>query len=224
MARFSRMQTLNALERAGVVPVFYDSDIEVAKKIAEACHKGGAEAIEMTNRGDHAVDVFSELEKFCRKELPNLILGIGSVIDAPTAAIYIAHGANFVVGPVLDEETAVLCNKHKIPYSPGCGSASEIQKAHSLGVEFCKVFPGREVGGPSFVKAMLGPCPWTSIMPTGGVDITEESLTEWFNAGVVCVGIGSKLVTKEIVKEQDFEKLAVNVKSVIGVIKKIRGH
>ncbi len=222
MARFSRMETLYQIEKIGVVPVFYNSDIEVAKKIAVACFKGGARAVEMTNRGDHAVDVFAELEKFCKKELPELILGVGSVIDAPTTAIYIAHGANFVVGPVLDEETAILCNKHKIPYSPGCGSATEIQKAHSLGVEFCKVFPGREVGGPGFVKSILGPCPWTSIMPTGGVNITEESLFEWFSAGVACVGIGSKLITKEIVERKDFEKLASNVKKVINIIKKIR--
>lgn len=222
MARFSRMETLYQIEKIGVVPVFYNSDIGVAKKIAVACFKGGARAVEMTNRGDHAVDVFAELEKFCKKELPELILGVGSVIDAPTATIYIAHGANFVVGPVLDEETAILCNKHKIPYSPGCGSATEIQKAHSLGVEFCKVFPGREVGGPGFVKSILGPCPWTSIMPTGGVNITEESLFEWFSAGVACVGIGSKLITKEIVEKKDFEKLASNVKKVINIIKKIR--
>jgi 2-dehydro-3-deoxyphosphogluconate aldolase / (4S)-4-hydroxy-2-oxoglutarate aldolase len=224
MARFSRMQTLNTIERVGVVPVFYNSDIEVAKEIAEACYEGGAEAIEMTNRGDHAVEVFSELEKYCRKELPDLILGVGSVIDAPTAAMYIAFGANFVVGPTLDEETAVICNKHKISYSPGCGSATEIQKAHSLGVEFCKVFPGAQVGGPPFVKAMLGPCPWTKIMPTGGVDITEESLKAWFGAGVACVGIGSKLITKEIIKNRDFKKLTSNVKNVIDIIKKIRSN
>ena len=222
MAKFKRMETLYQIERIGVVPVFYNSDIEIAKKIVTACFKGGVRVIEMTNRGDHAVDVFAELEKFCREELPELILGVGSVIDAPTAAIYIAHGANFVVGPVLDEETAILCNKHKIPYSPGCGSATEIQKAHSLGVEFCKVFPGRQVGGPGFVKSILGPCPWTSIMPTGGVDITKESLSEWFSAGVACVGIGSELITKEIVEKKDFEKLASNVEKVINIIKKIR--
>jgi 2-dehydro-3-deoxyphosphogluconate aldolase / (4S)-4-hydroxy-2-oxoglutarate aldolase len=223
MARFSRMETLNTIEKIGVVPVFYNPDIEISKEIIQACYKGGAEAVEMTNRGDHAVEVFSELEKYCRKELPGLILGVGSVIDAPTAAMYVALGANFIVGPILDEETAIICNKHKIPYSPGCGSATEIHKAHSLGVEFCKVFPGGQVGGPAFVKAILGPCPWIKIMPTGGVDITEQSLTDWFKAGVACVGIGSKLITKEIVKNKDFEKLTSNVRNVIETIKKVRG-
>jgi len=222
MARFKRMTTLNKIEEIGVVPVFYNPDIDIAKKIVSACHRGGAKVVEMTNRGDHAIDVFARLEKFTNDNIPDLILGVGSVIDAPTAAAYIAHGANFVVGPIIDEETAILCNKHKIPYSPGCGSVSEIHKAHSLGVEFCKVFPGRQVGGPGFVKAVLGPCPWASIMPTGGVDITEESLGQWFSAGVACVGIGSKLITKEIVKAGNFEKLTENVAKVIATIKKIR--
>ena len=222
MARFTRLQTLNTMKGIGLIPVFYNPDIEIAKKIVFACAEGGALCMEMTNRGDHAIEVFSNLEKYAREKLPNVILGAGSIVDAPTAAIYIASGANFIVGPVIDEETAVLCNKRKIPYSPGCGSATEIQKAHSLGVEFCKVFPGAQVGGPSFVKAMAGPCPWTSIMPTGGVSPTKESLTEWFEAGVSCVGIGSKLITKEALKQGNFKKIRDEVKKATELIKKIR--
>lgn len=222
MARFLRLQVLNNMIKIGVIPVFYTPDIEKSKKIVKACYDGGAVCIEMTNRGDHAIDIFCELEKYCRDHLPNAILGVGSVVDAPTAALYIAHGANFVVGPVLDEETAILCNKRKILYSPGCGSVTEIQKAHSLGVDICKVFPGKEVGGPSFVKAILGPCPWTSIMPTGGVNTTKESLYEWFSSGVSCVGIGSKLVTKEIIKKEDYKTLTRDVKEVINMIREIR--
>lgn len=222
MARFSRLKVLTTMEKIGLVPVFYNNDIEISKKIVKACAEGGAICIEMTNRGDGAIDVFKELEIFCKKELPEVILGVGSIVDAPTAAIYIDYGANFVVGPVIDEETAYLCNKRKIPYSPGCGSATEIQKAHSLGVEFCKVFPGAQVGGPSFVKAIKGPCPWTSIMPTGGVSPNEESLRNWFNAGVVCVGIGSQLITKEEIMSGNFPKIASEVGRVIGLIKNIR--
>lgn len=222
MARFLKLETINAIDRVGLIPVFYNGDFEVAKNIVKACTEGGAVCIEMTNRGDHAIEVFSALEKYCSKSLPKVILGIGSIVDAPTAANYIGHGANFIVGPVLDRETAILCNKRKIPYSPGCGSATEIQNAHSLGVDYVKVFPGDLVGGPAFVKAILGPCPWTRIMPTGGVDITEESLREWFDAGVVCVGIGSKLITKEIVKEGDYKTLSENVDRVINLIRQIR--
>jgi len=222
MPRFSRIETLTKIKEIGVIPVFYNEDIETSIKIVKACAEGGAICVEMTNRGDRAIDVFRELELYCIKNKPNVILGVGSVVDAPTAALYIALGANFVVGPVLDEETAILCNRRKVPYSPGCGSATEIQKAHSLGVEFCKVFPGAQVGGPAFVKAILGPCPWSYIIPTGGVDTTKESLYEWFKAGVVCVGIGSKLVTKEIIKNRDFQKLREDIKRVINLIKEIR--
>ena len=222
MARFSRLKTLTTMKNIGIIPVFYNPDIETSKNIVKACSDGGAVCIEMTNRGDRAIDVFCELEKYCKDSLPQVILGAGSIVDASTAALYIAHGANFIVGPVIDEETAILCNKHKIPYSPGCGSATEIQKAHSLGVEFVKVFPGAQVGGPAFVKAVLGPCPHTSIMPTGGVDTTRQSLTQWFSAGIVCAGIGSKLITDDIVKGKDFKKLTSEVRRVINLIKEIR--
>jgi 2-dehydro-3-deoxyphosphogluconate aldolase / (4S)-4-hydroxy-2-oxoglutarate aldolase len=222
MARFKRLETLNAMQKIGIIPVFYEGNIEVSKKIVGACAEGGAICVEMTNRGDHAIDIFSELEKYCRQKLPQIILGTGSIIDAPTAALYIAHGSNFIVGPTIDEDTAILCNKRKIPYSPGCGSATEIQKAHSLGVEYCKLFPGAQVGGAEFVKAILGPCPWTAVMPTGGVSPTKESLTEWFSAGVSCVGMGSKLIKTQNIKNNDYEKIKNDVKKVITIIEEIR--
>lgn len=222
MARFSRLKTLTAMIEVGVIPVFYNPDVEVSKNIVKACSDGGAICIEMTNRGDGAIDVFRQLEKYLIENRQGVILGAGSVVDAPTAAAYISYGANFVVSPLLDEETALLCNKRKIPYSPGCGSVTEIHKAHSLGVEICKVFPAGQVGGPAFVKSVKGPCPWTSIMPTGGVDITRESLTQWFSAGIVCAGIGSKLITKEIIKNKDYRKLTSEVRRVVNLIRKIR--
>jgi len=222
MPRFSRLETLLKMKLVGLVPVFYNGDLEVSIDIVKACADGGAVCIEMTNRGDGAIDIFKELELYCKKDKPDVILGVGSIIDVTTAASYINYGANFVVGPVLDEETAILCNKYKVPYSPGCGSVTEIHKAHSLGVEFCKLFPGAQVGGPSFIEAILGPCPWTSIIPTGGVDITKESIYEWIKAGAVCIGIGSKLITKEIIKNKDFNKLTEEVRRLINLIKEIR--
>ena len=223
MARFTRLKVLQQMIDNGIIPVFYNPDINIAKEIVSACVNGGATCIEMTNRGDGAVDVFRELEAFCRQQHPEAILGVGSIVDAPTAALYISHGANFVVGPTLDEETAVLCNKRKIPYSPGCGSATEVHRAHALGVEIAKIFPGSQVGGPAFVKSILGPCPWCSIMPTGGVEPTEESLTAWFNAGIVCAGMGSKLITKENIKRNDFTAVTENVRQAMAQVKKIRG-
>jgi 2-dehydro-3-deoxyphosphogluconate aldolase/(4S)-4-hydroxy-2-oxoglutarate aldolase len=223
MARFSRLEVLNTMLDIGLVPVFYHPDAEVAKKIVSACVAGGAQVIEFTNRGDLAYQVFAELVRHFEND-PAVILGVGSVIDPGTAALYISIGANFVVGPVLNPDVAKVCNRRKVSYSPGCGSASEISAAEELGVEICKVFPGAQVGGPAFVKAILGPCPWTRIMPTGGVDATEESITAWFKSGVSCVGIGSKLIAKDLVASGDFEAITKKVIDVIGWIKKARGQ
>jgi 2-dehydro-3-deoxyphosphogluconate aldolase/(4S)-4-hydroxy-2-oxoglutarate aldolase len=204
------------------VPVFYQADVEVAKKIVIACAAGGANLVEFTNRGDFAPQVFLELTQHFAQADPRIILGVGSVIDAPTAALYIAYGANFVVGPSLNPEIARLCNRRKIPYSPGCGSASEIAQAEELGVEIVKIFPGSSVGGPGFVKSILGPSPWTRIMPTGGVDAAEESIKGWFAAGVVCVGMGSKLITKDLVAAGDFETISKKVAQVLAWIREAR--
>jgi 2-dehydro-3-deoxyphosphogluconate aldolase/(4S)-4-hydroxy-2-oxoglutarate aldolase len=222
MARFSRLKVLNTIVDTGLVPVFYNADVKVAKKVVKACADGGAKVVEFTNRGDFAPEVFKQLSQYVSQEAPEIILGVGSVIDAPTAAMYIAYGANFVVGPVLNEEVARLCNRRKIAYSPGCGSASEISYAEELGVEIVKIFPGSSVGGPDFVKAVLGPCPWTRIMPTGGVDATEESIKGWFKAGVACVGMGSKLIRKDLVAAGNWAAITTKVRQVLDWIKEAR--
>ena len=224
MARFSRLDVLNTVVELGLVPVFYNPDLEVARRIVAACSAGGARAVEFTNRGDFAFQVFAGLEQHLADAEPDVILGVGSVIDAPTAALYISAGANFVVGPVLNPEVAVLCNRRKVAYMPGCGSASEISQAEELGVEIVKVFPGSAVGGPAFVKAVLGPCPWTRIMPTGGVDATEESIREWFAAGVTCVGMGSRLIARELVRAGDFDAISAKVAQVLAWIGDIRAQ
>ena len=223
MAQYSRLEVLNAMVDIGLVPIFYNADVDTAKKIFTACARGGARVVEFTNRGDFAPEVFKELSRFVTKEVPDVILGTGSIVDAPTAALYIAYGANFIVGPNFNPEVARLCNRRKIPYSPGCTSASEIAQAEELGVEIVKVFPGSAVGGPGFVKAVLGPCPWTRIMPTSGVDATQESVNAWFGAGVTCVGMGSKLVRKDLVAAGEWEEISAAVRQTLAWIKEARG-
>jgi 2-dehydro-3-deoxyphosphogluconate aldolase/(4S)-4-hydroxy-2-oxoglutarate aldolase len=222
MARHSRLKVLNTVMELGLVPIFYNPDLDVAKPIVVACRAGGARVVEFTNRGDFAFQVFTALAQHVAAAEPDVILGVGSVMDAPTAAMYISAGANFVVSPVLNPEVARLCNRRKIAHMPGCGSASEISQAEELGVEIVKVFPGAAVGGPGFVKAMLGPCPWTSIMPTGGVDATEESIRAWFEAGAACVGMGSKLITKPLVAAGDFDAISKKVAQVLAWIRNCR--
>lgn len=224
MARFKRLEVLQTMIDDGLVPVFYHGDLETAKKIARAVAEGGCRVLEFTNRGDFAYQVFADLAKWCAKEMPEVIVGVGSVLDPGTASLYINNGANFIVGPVFNPEVAKVCNRRKIAYSPGCGSASEISAAEEYGVEICKIFPGAEVGGPSFVKAILGPMPWTLIMPTGGVDATKESLEAWFKAGVACVGIGSNLITNKLVEAGDFEAIAKKTAEVLNWINEIRGR
>ena len=221
MAKFTRLQTLTAMIDTGLVPVFYHRDAQVAIRIADACLEGGARCIEFTNRGDAAHLVFGELIRHFQDD-ERAILGVGTVIDAGTAALYVQLGANFVVGPVLNPEIARLCNRRKVAYSPGCGSVSEISQAEELGVEICKIFPGTQVGGPGFVKSVKGPMPWTRLMPTGGVAPTEENLRAWFEAGVACVGMGSKLITKELVAAGDYPAITDKVRQALRWIEEIR--
>lgn len=223
MARFSRIQVATKMEETGLVPLFYHQDIETCKKVLTACYQGGARILEFTNRGDYAHEVFGELNKYAEQELPEMILGVGSVTDAGTASLYMQLGANFVVTPVLREDIAIACNRRKLLWSPGCGSLTEIARAEELGAEIIKVFPGSQLG-PGFVKAIKAPCPWTRIMPTGGVTASEENLKGWFDAGVTCVGMGSKLVTREFLQNKDFSGLEKHVENTLNLIQSIRNR
>ena len=222
MARHTRLAVLNTMIDIGLVPLFHNSEVAVGKEIIGALARGGARVIEFTNRGDQAIDVFVQLERFCADEHPDVILGAGSVIDAPTAAAYINAGASFVVSPTLSSDVAAICNRRKVAHVPGCGTATEIISAHEMGCEIVKVFPGGSVGGPAFVKAVRGPIPTASLMPTGGVDITKDSLTGWFEAGVPCVGMGSKLVSKDLVEGADWAALERRTSDTIELISTLR--
>ena len=217
-----RDRVLDAIVSTGMVPVYYNKDVEIAKQVVKACYEGGVRAFEFTNRGDFAHEVFAELIKFATKECPELVLGVGSIVDAGTASLYLQLGANFVVGPLFNPEIAKVCNRRLVPYTPGCGSVSEIGFAQEVGCDLCKIFPAGNVGGPSFVKNIKAPMPWSMIMATGAVEPTEENLSAWFKAGVTCVGMGSKLFPKEMIAAGNWEAISTLCRDALATIKKYR--
>ena len=209
------------MKQTGLVPLFYNSDLEISKKVITSCYNGGARLLEFTARGDFAHEIFGELVKYVIKELPGMVMGVGSVTDAAAASRFMALGANFIVTPVLREDIAIVCNRRKVLWSPGCGTLTEIARAEELGCEIVKLFPGG-IYGPDFVKAIKGPQPWTSIMPTGGVSPTKENLEGWFNAGVTCVGMGSKLIAKDADGNFDYDKIENKTRESLEIIKSLR--
>lgn len=221
MAKYSRLEVAMAMRESGMIPLFFHSDVELGKKVLRACYEGGARLMEFTSRGDFAHEVFAELNKYALAELPGMIMGVGSITDAGAASLYMQLGANFIVTPVLREDIALVCNRRKVLWSPGCGSLTEIARAEELGCEIVKLFPGSSYG-PGFVKAIKGPSPWTDVMPTGGVSTEESNLRGWFEAGVTCVGMGSKLISKEILAQKDFIKLEEDVRKTLSIIKSLR--
>lgn len=221
MAQYTRIEVVQTMKSTGLVPLFYHEDIEVCKQVLNACYAGGARLLEFTSRGDFAHEVFGNLIKYAISELPGMILGVGSITDAASASLYMQLGANFIVTPVFREDIAIVCNRRKVLWSPGCGTLTEIARAEEMGCEVVKLFPG-DLYGPQFVKAITGPQPWTSVMPTGGVSPTKDNLKGWFDAGVVCVGMGSQLISKDIVSKKDYKGLSEQVKDALTIIKNIK--
>lgn len=218
MARFCKAAVLTAMQTTGMVPVYYNSSAETTKAVMKACYEGGVRVFEFTNRGDFALEVFKEVILFAQAECPEMIVGVGSIVDAPTAALFISYGANFVVGPCLNEEVARLCNRHIVPYIPGCGTVTEIGRANEVGCDVAKIFPAGCVGGPDFIKNVKAPMPWVNIMATGAVEPTEKNLKAWMEAGAFCVGMGSKLFPKEAISGNRWEVITELCRSTLEII------
>ncbi len=221
MAKYDKLQVLATMQQTGLVPVFYHADAAVAKQVLKACYDGGVRAFEFTNRGDFAQEVFAELVKYAAAELPGMILGIGSVVDPGTAALYLQLGANFVVGPIYNPAVVPVCNRRLVPYCPGCGSASEVSAAQEAGCDLCKVFPG-DVLGPAFVKGLRAPMPWSRLMVTGGVKPERANLEAWFKAGVTCVGMGSNLFPKDVIAAGDWPRITTLCRDALQIIQEVR--
>ncbi len=224
MAKFDKISALSVIRTTGMVPVFCHRDIEVSKNVLKACYDGGVRAFEFTNRGDFAHEVFGELMKFARRECPELVLGAGSIVDAGTASLYIQMGADFIVGPLFNPDVAKVCHRRCVPYAPGCGTVSEIGFAQEAGCELIKIFPAGDVGGPSFVKNVLAPMPWTMLMVTGAVEPTRENLSEWAKAGVAAVGMGSKLFPKDEIASGDWNAITDRCRESLSFMAQARNN
>lgn len=221
MAKFDKLQVMAKIAAAPMVPVFYHKDAEVAKAVVKACYDGGVRAFEFTNRGDFAHEIFADVVKFAASECPEMAIGVGSVVDPGTASLYMQLGACFVVGPLFNPDVAKVCNRRSVPYTPGCGSVSEVGFAQEAGCDLIKIFPG-DVLGPKLVKGLLAPMPWSKLMVTGGVEPTEENLKGWFAAGVYCVGMGSKLFPKDKVAAADWQYVTDKCREALAVIAGLR--
>lgn len=224
MADYTRIEVAQITKDTGIVPLFYHDDINIVKQVIKACYDGGARVFEFTNRGDHAQDIFGEVAKWIQKELPGMVLGVGSIVDPGTTSLFIQKGANFIVSPILNKEIAKVCNRRKVAWLPGCATLTEINYAEELGAEIVKIFPAAQIGGADFVKSIKAPCPWTSIMPSGGVTPEKQNLTDWFNAGVHCVGMGSKLIVKDENGNLDYDKITELTKNSINIVKSLRNN
>ncbi|MDR0829269.1 MAG: bifunctional 4-hydroxy-2-oxoglutarate aldolase/2-dehydro-3-deoxy-phosphogluconate aldolase [Prevotellaceae bacterium] len=217
----TKIKTFSVMEKTGIVPVFYNGSAEISKNVLKACYDGGVRVFEFTNRGSFAHEVFGELSKWSAENCPEMILGIGSVIDAPTAALYIQLGAKFIVSPLFNPDIAKVANRRLIPYIAGCGSVSEVGAAQEVGCDVCKVFPG-DVLGANFVKSLKAPMPWSNIMVTGGVKPERDNLKSWFDAGVMCVGMGSNLFPKEVVEAKNWGKITELCQYTLNIIAEIK--
>jgi 2-dehydro-3-deoxyphosphogluconate aldolase / (4S)-4-hydroxy-2-oxoglutarate aldolase len=206
MSRFLKHEVVRKILDIGLLPVFCHKDVEVSQKIVKACVDGGATVVEFTNRGDFAHDVFNKLLEYTQKELPDVILGIGTILDPAIATMYINCGTNFVVGPIFNLDIAKVCNRRKIAYIPGCMTPTEISTTEKMGVDIVKIFPGITVG-PEFIKSVLGPCPLYHMMPSGGVETNQENISTWIKAGSSALNIGSNLIRKDLVNSKDFNSI-----------------
>jgi 2-dehydro-3-deoxyphosphogluconate aldolase/(4S)-4-hydroxy-2-oxoglutarate aldolase len=222
MARFTRLDVYQRLLNEGLVPIFNHTDPEASCRVVSAVADGGAGICEFTNRSDRAIEVFREVAAHCSRNLPQMALGAGSIVDESTAALFIAQGADFIVGPSFNERVARLCNRRRIAYLPGCQTATEIATAEEMGVEIVKLFPARAAGGADFIRQLLGPAPATRLLPTSIGEVSAEAIATWFKAGACAVGIGGELIAADRIAAGDFAAIAGRVAEVREMVRQAR--
>jgi 2-dehydro-3-deoxyphosphogluconate aldolase/(4S)-4-hydroxy-2-oxoglutarate aldolase len=220
--KFSQDDIVGVMRNTGIVPLFTHDHAAEAQQVVEAAYRGGIRAFEFTNRRSNSFEIFSHLVSQ-RKKFPDLMLGIGTVMDPETTRKFIDAGADFIISPVLKPEMAVVCKAHNVPWIPGCATLTEIVTAKEHGAAVIKVFPG-SVLGPGFVSAIMPVVPDLRLMITGGVEPSRENLAAWFKSGAMCVGMGSQLFTSDILQSRNWDLLSEKVAHALKLVSEIRNR
>lgn len=219
---FSKQQIVDTMKGTGIVPLFTHDNSAEAQQVLEAAYEGGIRVFEFTNRRKNSFEVFVHLLNAAKK-FPDLMLGIGTIMDGATTQKFIDAGAHFIISPILKLEMAEVCHAHNKLWIPGCATLTEIVTAKEHGAEIIKVFPG-SVLGPGFVSSIMPVVPDLQLMITGGVEPNEKSLSAWFKAGAACVGLGSQLFTKEILQQRNWPLLKQKVEETLSLAKQVRNN
>ena len=222
MKQYSKEKVYEVLTAQGVLPMFCHEDIYVCKSLLQAVYDAGARVVEFTNRKPNSLEVFNTLKKYADKKMPGLLLGAGTVMNVKEAKAFAKLDAGFIISPVIDKGVAKFCKEEKIFWCPGAATLTEIVHAQDLGAGLVKLVPAVQLGGPEFVKAVMAPCPWIKIMPTGGVNMEAENLLAWFQSGVKCVGIGSQLFSKDIIENGKYDLVTMQLSQMLQTVKAIR--
>lgn len=213
-----KSELLKVIPEQGILPLYFNKDTQVSVDLLKALYSAGIRSVEYTNRGEAALKNFEAMRKVCDTELKGMYLGVGTIKDATAAQAFIDAGADYIISPGLVEDAAEVADKHNMLWIPGCMTPSEIIRAEKLGAKFVKLFPGN-ILGPAFLSAIKELFPNLLFMPTGGVDLDQSNIAGWFKAGVCAVGMGSKLVTKDIMENRKYDELVSLTKQVMEIVK-----
>ena len=213
---------LDLIPQQGILPLYFNKDTETSIEILRALYHAGVKTVEYTNRGEAALKNFKEMKRVCESEMKDMYLGIGTMKNGEMAQQFVDAGADYLICPGLVESVAAVADKNDMLWVPGCMTPTEIIKAETLGAKFIKLFPGNLLG-PDFMSGIKELFQDLKFMPTGGVDTTKENLSGWFKSGVCAVGMGSKLVSKQLMEAKDYAAIERDTVAVIETIKGIRG-
>lgn len=217
----NRSVLLTLIPEQGILPLFFTKDPEVSVNVLKALYSAGIRTVEYTNRGEAALENFKKMKAVCNAELSGMYLGVGTIKDGDTAKKFIDAGADYIISPGLVKSVAKVADKNNMLWIPGCMTPSEIIRAETLGAKVIKLFPGN-ILGPAFLSAVKELFPGLLFMPTGGVDLDKDNIAGWFKAGVCAVGMGSKLISKQLLEKKDYTKIEELTKQAMEIVRSVR--